>query len=143
MATTGLEVFDRSVHKANEWLADLCAELGTEDRREAYRVLRAYLHLVRDRLVVDEAADLAAQLPHLLRGVYYEGWDPSKTPERYGSRDEFLRRLAEDAQLAGPTEASHAADAATRVLRRHVTEGEVQDLLDMLPDSIRRVLEPS
>jgi uncharacterized protein (DUF2267 family) len=143
MATTGLDVFDRSVHKTNEWLKDLMERLGSDDRRYAYRVLRAYLHVLRDRLTVDEAAQLAAQLPHLLRGVFYEGWDPSRTPETYRDRETFLSRLAERAQLAGPTEASVAAEAATAVLRERVAEGEVEDVLQLLPASIRTILQPA
>lgn len=99
MPVTGLDVFDRSVHKTNEWLNDLARRLGSDDRRYAYRVLRAYFHVLRDRLTVDERAQLAAQLPHLLRGVFYEGWDPSRTPETYRDRDTFLARLADGAQL--------------------------------------------
>jgi uncharacterized protein (DUF2267 family) len=143
MATTGLDVFDRSVHKTNEWLKDLMERLGSDDRRYAYRVLRAYLHVLRDRLTVDEAAQLAAQLPHLLRGVFHEGWDPSRTPETYRDRETFLSRLAERAQLAGPTEASVAAEAATAVLREQVAEGEVEDVLQLLPASIRTILQPA
>src|ERR1044072_8696714 len=73
----------QSVEKAHIWLNEMADELGTDDRQEAYRVLRAYLHALRDRLPVNEAAQLAAQLPELIRGIYYEGWNPSKTPVRY------------------------------------------------------------
>src|SRR5918997_6947155 len=123
MATTGLDSFDRSVHKSNQWLKELMERLGTDDRRYAYRVLRAYFHLLRDRLTVDEAAQLAAQLPHLLRGGFYEGWDPSRTPGTYRDRETFLSRLAERAKLAGPEEAATAARAATDVLGRRIAEG--------------------
>ena len=143
MATTGLDVFDRSVHKSNEWVRGLMERLGSDDRRYAYRVLRAYFHVLRDRLTVDEAAQLAAQLPHLLRGVFYEGWDPSRTPETYRDRETFLSRLAERAQLAGPTEASVAAEAATAVLRERIAEGEVEDVMQSLPTSIRTLLQPA
>jgi uncharacterized protein (DUF2267 family) len=57
-------------------------------------VLRTYLHALRDRLTVDEAAELAAQLPELIRGIYYEGWDPSKTPVRYEDLADFLDRVS-------------------------------------------------
>ena len=80
MTVTQPEVIERNVEKTNVWLKDLAAELGTDDRRYAYRVLRAFFHVLRDRLTVDESAQLAAQLPELLRGVYYEGWRPSHTP---------------------------------------------------------------
>ena len=143
MAATGLDVFDRSVQKSNEWVKGLMERLGTGDRRYAYRVLRAYFHVLRDRLTVDEAAQLAAQLPLLLRGVFYEGWDPSRTPETYRDRETFLSRLAERAQLAGPTEASVAAEAATAVLRERIAEGEVEDVLQVLPASIRTLLQPA
>jgi uncharacterized protein (DUF2267 family) len=139
---TGLEKFDRSVHKSNEWLNSLARRLGT-DRRDAYRILRAYFHVLRDRLTVDEAAHLAAQLPHLLRGVFYEGWDPSRTPETYRHEETFLSRFAEAALLPGPEEAAVAARAATEVLREHVTPGEMEDVLRMLPAGVRRVLEPA
>jgi uncharacterized protein (DUF2267 family) len=134
---THVDIIGRNVEKTNAWLIELADELQTSDRQFAYRVLRAFLHAVRDRITVVEAAQLAAQLPELIRGIYYEGWVPSKTPVRYRSTDEFLRRIASEALLAGETEASYAATAAARVLRRHVSEGELEDVLGMLPKELR------
>jgi uncharacterized protein (DUF2267 family) len=134
------DIIERNVEKTNLWLKDLADELETDDRQAAYRVLRAFLHAVRDRLTVDEAAQLAAQLPDLIRGIYYEGWDPSRTPLSYRSLDEFLRRVADEAVLAGETEASYAATAAARVLHRHVSEGELEDVRGMLPEGLRAVV---
>jgi uncharacterized protein (DUF2267 family) len=141
MAGTTVDAVQRTVQKSNQWLHDLAADLGV-DERTAWRVLRAYLQLLRDRLTVDEAAQLAAQLPHLLRGVFYEGFDPRRQPERIRDREVFLERLRERAQLADGEEAANVAAAATRVLRRHITEGEFEDLLAQLPAEIRDVLVP-
>ncbi|MGZ5375816.1 MAG: DUF2267 domain-containing protein, partial [Solirubrobacterales bacterium] len=80
---SAVDQIDRSAEKANVWLNELVAEFGSDDRKLAYRVLRAYLHAVRDRLTVEEAAQLAAQLPVLIRGIYYENWVPSRTPISY------------------------------------------------------------
>jgi uncharacterized protein (DUF2267 family) len=137
---TQIDIITRSVEKTNVWLSELSDELGIEDRQAAYRVLRAFLHAVRDRLTVDEAAQLGAQLPELIRGIYYEGWDPSRTPMKYRDLDEFLRRVSDEALLHGETEASHAASAAARVLHRHVSEGELNDVLAMLPEGLRPVV---
>jgi len=60
--------------------------------------------------------ELAAQLPIFVRGVFYEGWDPTHTPEHARDVDSFLARIAGKALLAGETEASVAASAASRVL---------------------------
>jgi len=101
MTTTRVDIIDRSVEKAHIWINDVAAELSTEDSHHAYRVLRAFLHALRDQLTVDEAAKLAAQLPIFVRGVFYEGWDPSRTPEHARDIDSFLTRIAGEAQLTG------------------------------------------
>jgi uncharacterized protein (DUF2267 family) len=168
MAATGLDAFDGSVHISNEWLDALARELGGDDRRYAYRVLRAYLHVLRDRLTVDEAARLAARLPQQLRGVFYEDWDPRKRPETYQDRESFLARLAEGAALAGPAAATAAeaatgvlrdrlaagspapldlhtdyADTATELLRERALAGEAGDPLQALPATVWTILEPA
>ena len=143
MSVRSVDSVERSVRKTNEWLNDLTGELGSADEEAAWRILRAYLQVHRDRLTVEEAAHLAAQLPHVLRGVFYEGFDPSHQPEKIRDRDTFLARVAERAQLPDPAEAEPVAAATTRVLRRRITEGELDDALSQLPKEIRAVLEPA
>jgi uncharacterized protein (DUF2267 family) len=141
MSTDTVDAIKRTVEKTNDWLADLQRELGTDSRAEAWRALRGYLQVLRDRLTLDEGAQLAAQLPQLLRGVFYEGFDPGHQPEPIRDREKFLSALAQRAQLDDPAEAARVAAAATRVLRRHISEGEVEDVLSQLPAEIREVLE--
>lgn len=133
-------VIERSVEQAHVWLNELAEGLGTEDRNEAYRVLRAYLHALRDRLPVDEAAQLAAQLSPLIRGIYYDGWDPSSTPVSYRGLADFLDRVAAEASLDGETSASFATGAAAEVLRRHVSAGELADIRAVLPEDLQPIL---
>jgi uncharacterized protein (DUF2267 family) len=140
MSLSSVDSVERTVHKTNEWLADLAGELGTDDRDEAWRVFRAYLQLVRDRLTLDEAAQLSAQLPHLLRGIFWEGFDPGHQPAKVRHRETFLALLGERAGFADDDRAAQAAAAATRVLRRHVSEGEIDDVLAQLPEEVREVL---
>ena len=140
MTTTRLDVIDRSVEKTHVWLGELSEELATDDVHHAYRVLRAFLHALRDHLSVNEAAALAAQLPILVRGIFYEGWDPSRTPDHARDLDSFLQRIADEARLAGKTEASFAAAAAGRVLARHISPGEAGSVLRVLPEHLREFL---
>jgi uncharacterized protein (DUF2267 family) len=139
VSTTRVHIIDRSVEKAHIWINDVAHELGTDDHQHAYRVLRAYLHALRDHLPVNEAAQLSAQLPIFVRGVFYEGWDPGRTPGHPRDVDSFLRRIATEAQLAGKTEASFAATAANRVLDRHVSAGEAGSVLHVLPEPLREL----
>lgn len=140
MTRTHTDILERSVEKAHIWLGDLAEELTVEDQGHAYRVLRAYLHALRDHLPVAESAQLAAQLPIFVRGIFYEGWQPGRTPDRARDLDSFLRRIAADARLAGETEASFAAVAATRVLHSHISSGAYASALHALPQHLRELL---
>jgi uncharacterized protein (DUF2267 family) len=134
-------IIERSVEKAHIWLKEVAEELGVEDHRYAYRALRAVLHALRDRLTVDVAAKLAAQLPTLIRGIYYEDWDPSRTPLPIHDVDAFLDHVVREGHMAGETEASLAVTAVARVLREHVSEGEIDDVLAVLPDKLKVLIE--
>lgn len=138
---SSIDAIERSVEKANVWLRDVAGAFDHGDRHEAYRALRATLHALRDRLPVNETAKLAAQLPLLIRGVFYEGWQPSRTPVRYHNGDEFLRRVAAEAHLSGETDASYAVAAVASALRAHVSAGELEDVFSVLPHGIRALFE--
>jgi uncharacterized protein (DUF2267 family) len=140
MTTTAVDAIERTSQKTREWVNDLAADLGTEDTRKAWRVMRAYLQTLRDRLTIDEAAQLAAQFPHLVRGVYYEGFDPGHQPERIRHPDAFLALFAERAQLDDPAEAPRAVAAGTRLLARHISAGELEDVFAQLPQELRDLL---
>jgi uncharacterized protein (DUF2267 family) len=133
-----VEAFDTTLEKTYLWLNELAEELGTGNRRQAYEVLRAFLHALRDRLPVESAVNLGAQLPMLVRGFYYEGWDPTDKPEKLHA-DAFLDRVSREARL-GPDEVESAVRAASKTLQRHVTEGELAKSLGILPNDLVRLL---
>jgi uncharacterized protein (DUF2267 family) len=141
MSGTDVAAIRRSAEKTEQWLRELADELGRPgDLRYAFRVLRAFLHALRDRLTVDAAAHLGAQLPEFLRGVYYEGWRPARAPERYHDLGTFLKRVATDAALSGHTEAASSAEAAACVLRLHVSDGEIRKVAAALPRGVADLL---
>ncbi len=140
MSDTEPSIIQHSVEKTNIWLAEVAEALGGDDRQYAYRALRAVLHALRDRLTVDVAANLAAQLPTLIRGIYYEDWDPSSTPLAIHDVGAFLDHVASEGRMAGETEASIAVSAVTQVLRAHVSAGEIEGILAVLPDSLRPLI---
>jgi len=133
-------IIERSVEKTNIWLKELSGEPGVGDRQDAYRALRAVLHALRDRMTVDVAAKVAAQLPTLVRGIYYEDWDPSRTPAPIRSVEGFLERVRAEGGMAGETEASMAVEAVMRVLRRHLTPGALEDILTVMPADVEALL---
>lgn len=141
MSFTGVNSLDSSIDKANAWLADIDARFGTSDRRLAYRVLRAWLHNLRDRLSVEVAAHFAAQLPELLRGVFFDGWNPSRVPQKY-ARDEYVTRFAREARVHD-SDVAKAAGIVTTVARQHMSDGVVTQAFAQLPADLRELLEPT
>jgi uncharacterized protein (DUF2267 family) len=141
MSSTGLDVFDETIHKTNSWLKEIAQQLGLE-RRGAYQVLRAVLHCLRDRLAVNEAADLGDQLPMLVRGIYYEAWHPAGKPEKIRSLDDFLDAIRSRLPPQQHVDTESAARAVFRTLENHVSSGEIHDVIDTLPNEIRALWPP-
>ncbi|WP_067807092.1 DUF2267 domain-containing protein [Actinomadura formosensis] len=140
MSFTKVQALDRSIDSTNRWIADIAAAFGTEDRAFAYRTLRAWMHTLRDRLPVEAAAHLAAQLPELLRGVFYDGWSPAHVPHKYDAH-EFTARFAEDANISRGDVPKTAA-IVTEVVIARSTAGSVDQALRHLPEELRRLLQP-
>lgn len=139
MAATGLEVWDKTIQTTNIWLDEIMEGIGP-DRQGAWHVLGAVLRTLRDRLPLELAVHLGAQLPLLVRGTYYEQWHIGGARPTVRSMDDFLDDVA--AHL-GPTRPIGLADATTAVfatLARHVDPGQVAKVLAALPEGIRRGL---
>jgi uncharacterized protein (DUF2267 family) len=136
MAATGLDVFDKTLQKTNTWLDEIMAEIGP-DRQVAWHALAAVLHPLRDRLPLDLAAHLGAQLPLLVRGLYYDQWRPAAPPERLRTLDEFLERVGEGLQGIRPVNGRDATQAVFRTLSHHVDPGQVAKVIDALPEEMK------
>lgn len=109
--------------------------------RSYYLLLRETLHAVRDFLTVDEAADLAAQLPLLVRGVLYDGWDPSRTPVRRRNKADFLARVEARFRKEPLEDPEGAIAAVFDLLRRHVSWGEFEEVKNAMRKPIRELWE--
>jgi uncharacterized protein (DUF2267 family) len=138
MSTTGLEVFDQTLQKTNIWLKDIMGQVGP-DRQRAYHALRAVLHTLRDRLTVEEAAHLSAQLPLLVRGIYFEGWHPAHKPSKERTQDEFLEQVKGRLQGIEPINPETATRVVLEVLERYVDPAEAVHVKHMLPKPIREL----
>jgi uncharacterized protein (DUF2267 family) len=136
MAQDSLKVFEHTIEITHTWLNDLLERLAWRDRQRAYRALRAVLHALRDRLAVNDASHLAAQLPMLVRGFYYEGYHPAGKPVDDRKKSEFLAHVkAEFSDEGFDTEV--VVRAVFNVLAKHITPGEVDKVKQSLPEDIR------
>ena len=121
------------------WLVE--TESGWENHRNMlYAALRAILHALRDRLTVQEAADLAAQLPLLVKGIFYYGWNPSGVPKKIHN-DEFLAEIRKNFTFSLDRSINDVIVVVVKVLRKHVSEGELEDVLSVLPKDLSLILK--
>ena len=138
MSANGLEVFDKTLETTHVWLKEIMADLGP-DKQVAWKVLSTVLHKLRDRLSINLAAHLGAQLPLLVRGVYYDQFEPQKMPSECRSRDEFVAEVSEWLSDTRPVDPEDAIRSVFRVLSRHISQGQVDHVKQALPRNLRRM----
>lgn len=137
MSFTGLDVFDSTLQKSNLWLRELMDDLHWEDRHRAYLALRSTLHVLRDRLTPEEAVQLGAQLPMLIRGVYYDGWKITERPYKIRNKEEFLAMVHREFMNDPSIDPEQVVRAVFTLLSRKISEGEIQDILHIMPKELQ------
>jgi uncharacterized protein (DUF2267 family) len=136
--TSGLDVFDTTVQESNLWLKELMERLSTHDRHHAYSTLRAVLHALRDRIGPANAVHLGAQLPMLIRGVYYEGWRmDGTTKERHEA--EFIAHVIRELRRADEAEIEDGIRAVFGLLAQKLDFGEAIKVAGLLPKELREL----
>jgi uncharacterized protein (DUF2267 family) len=136
MSATGLAVFDKTLQTTNIWLNEIGETIGP-DKQRCYHALRSVLFALRDRLTTEEAFHVSAQLPMLVRGIFWDGYRPAGKPAQIRSQDEFIANVMEHLGQIGPIDPEDCVRAVFRVLDRHLPGGEVEEVRGMLPEPIR------
>ena len=140
MSNAVFEVFDASLQKTQVWLNDLMVELGWENRpQKACLALRTGLHALRDRLTAEGAVHLGAQLPILIRGVYYEGWKLTGKPVKERHKSEFLDHIAAVFRDDDTVDPEKVMRAVFKVLARHISKGETENVKHLLPKTLQEL----
>jgi uncharacterized protein (DUF2267 family) len=125
------------VQQTQEWSKELRDNADLADEAEALSVLRSVLHQLRDRLTPEEAVQLGAQLPVILRGIYYEGWRPTRTPQK-AHRTQFLDEVTMK-MLPRRIDPETAARDVFALIARHCDPNEIADVIDQLPADLKEL----
>ena len=137
MSATGVTALDHTVQETNTWLKGVEDELRLDNRQQAYNALRAVLHTLRDRLPPEVAIKLGAQLPILVRGIYYEGWHAAATPTRERHVEDFAEHVLSELPREFPVDALAVARGLFEILWEKLDPGEFEKVLNHLPASLR------
>ena len=139
MSGTSIPVFDKTIEKTNTWLARISGTMVWDDTHKSYMALRGVLHALRDRLPPTEAVQLAAQLPMLIRGFFFEGWHLADKPQKYRHKKQFLHRVVEEAPWLQEDEIERVITAVFEILSSELGEGETNQVRAALPAEIREL----
>lgn len=133
MSAVEQSVFHNPVSKANGWIKEISRRLKLNDEKEALKALRVVLHGLRDRLTIEEAAQLSAQLPLVVRGVFFESWRPHAMAGRSGGLTEFFAEIDDKLSNLTPHDRKRTVQVVFDVLAHHISEGEVNEIAAVLP----------
>ncbi|MGI5841177.1 MAG: DUF2267 domain-containing protein [Patescibacteria group bacterium] len=141
MASTGLATFDNTIQETNELLKEIEVSMGWTDRREqSYSALRVVLQALRDRLPLVEAVNLAAQLPMLIRGLFYEGWNVSDVPIKM-DKEEFLDRIRENFVYSIDVSISDMVKIVLLVVMESIDLAEAEKIKAVLPKDVADLIK--
>ncbi len=136
--------FYKYADKGNEILHEVAEELGfPNDHKLAMRLLRSVLHVLRDRLTIEESFHMIAQLPLVIKGLYVEGWNIHKEHKKPKNIGDFIKEVIKNDypvghhDVTGTKDGQNAIMAVFKVLKKHVSEGEIQDMIAVMPDELR------
>ena len=133
------DAFDSSLQKSNLWLKDVQQAARLRSRFQAYSAVRVVLHALRDCLPAAHAVKLSAQMPLLLKGIFFDGWRLAPKPHRL-DRDQFFGRLRNELAVQPEIDPSLALEAVIVCLYRHLSPDAIDRALFVLPREIRTLI---
>ncbi|CDX25357.1 conserved hypothetical protein [Mesorhizobium plurifarium] len=123
--------------QAQQWVNELAKDLDWNEQ-SAFRLLKAVLHTLRDWLSPQETADLSAQLPTLIRGIYFEGWNPPGPVCERKKRD-FVISVRKSFGYEPEIDVDKAIAVVFRLLDRHISHGEIVQVRNSMKKSLRQL----
>ncbi|MEY3243621.1 MAG: hypothetical protein RIR11_5060 [Bacteroidota bacterium] len=139
--------FNQYVHEGEQFFREVARETNTPwDSIRAFRLTRAVLHTLRNRLPTATSLHLISQLPMLIKAVYVDGWKITDDYKFIRNVGDFIEAIREEggvslmSDFVSDTEVIQAVQAVFIVLKKHVSEGEIEDVLATLPKVLRSVI---
>lgn len=136
---TSMRSMDRTIQTAMEWMHGIKDELKWDDDDRIYNATKAVLQAVRDRMPVEKAVQFSAQLPVIMKGMYFDQYDPTGKPLTIRSREEFFELVRSN--FVGNLDAEDAVKGVMRGLHRKMPDEAFNDIRNAFPENLRDLFE--
>ena len=134
-----VKAIQRTLNQTSQWLRDMLEVYDFADEDKAFILLKATLKTLRDRISPGEAFHLGAQLPALVRGFYYEGWDPDKKPTTDRTKFDFLTTVKVNLAGHDDIDLEMAVPEVLKLILNKIDQGEAEQVKHNLPSDIQEL----
>lgn len=142
--------FDKYAQEGNAFIKELAEELDhPSELNRTGILLRSVLHTLRDRIGMGESLNFMAQLPMFLKAIYASEWKYHEKPERLKNMEEFKNKVKECQSRNGESEFNweqSTEQLIEKILglinKKYVSQGEIEDVKDNLPEDLKRIFGP-
>ena len=135
--------------EAQQFVEELAEALGhPQNTDKTLRVLRAVLHTIRDRIIIQESFQFMAQLPTFLKALYVEDWKYQDKPKKFKTRTGLFEALVESEHLLGADDfvneelAVFIFRTVVDNLRKYISDGEFEDVVSEFPAELKEIMSP-
>ncbi len=141
--------FDKFAHEGNEFINELAEKLHqSENKGQVSILVRAVLHVLRERITIPQSLNLMAQLPMFLKGIYVDQWKYRERPSGIRTMQEFCEAVENEQAQYGEREFNWNASTEELVKTvlevismRYVSPGEISDIVSELPAELKQIFD--
>ena len=127
---------ENAVEETEAWVDEFVALIAWHNRDLAFTALVSALHAFRDSMPWDEAANIAAYFPPLLRGIYFEGWHPASRSLPLTTKSVFFERIRDAVHQNPGVESEQVVRALFSLLAKRMPQSELEDLKALAPEEL-------
>jgi uncharacterized protein (DUF2267 family) len=132
----------KNTHILHTWLNHINEQTDWEGSAYAFDALKATLQALRIYLLLPHLAHVGAQLPLIIRGIFFENWKPSRLPINKRNLTHFLHIIKEHMHHSD-IDPETAARAVLKTLAAKSHEAEIEKIQRLLPNDIGLLLDKS
>lgn len=138
-----IPILEKNIHQTMSWLYAIEEECNWEEdnQKRAFATLRVVLHELRDLLPLENAIHLSAQLPLVIRGLFFENWNTHSHSSRKRKKDDFLASISAGLSSYPDTDVEETVRGALKVLCDRISVGELEKIIKVLPGEIKELFD--
>ena len=132
-------ILEKNIHQTMTWIYAIEEECNWEEdnQKAAFAALRAVLHELRDLLPLENAIHLSAQLPLIIRGIFFENWSTRAEKFKIRKKEDLLVAVADELFPYPDIDPEAAVKGVITVLQDKISDGEWNKIMSVLPRDLR------